>query len=109
MSAPDLLYDRFRAVLAEELRRSDLEAWMRTHRAEVEALLAEGDMDWAQAAKHFAAAGLRVKGEKPNAGSTEAAWRRVATSTSTRGRVRPQQPLDMARRSGIPKRSGSGG
>jgi hypothetical protein len=89
MAAPDLLYDRFRAVLAEELRRSDLEAWMRTHRAEVEALLAEGDIDWAQAAKHFAAAGLRVGGQRPDAPSAEAAWRRVASrGTSTRSRVR---------------------
>jgi hypothetical protein len=89
MAVPDLLYDRFRAVLAEELSRNDLEAWMRTHRAEVEALLAEGDMDWAQAAKHFAAAGLRVGGKRPNACSAEAAWRRVASrGTSTRSRVR---------------------
>jgi hypothetical protein len=89
MAKPDLLYERFRAVLMDELRRHDLEAWMRTHRAEVETLLAGGEMDWTQAAAHFAAAGLRVGEQRPNARSAEATWRRVTDKSAPSKRRRP--------------------
>lgn len=77
MPPPDL-HARFREVLAEEMLRSDLETWMRVHQAEVAKLLAEGDMDWAEAATHFARAGLRVEGRKPDAALAKAAWLRVS-------------------------------
>jgi hypothetical protein len=48
------------------------------HRGRVHALLAEGEMDWAKAAAYFARAGLLVDGRRPDALSTEAAWRRVS-------------------------------
>lgn len=82
---PADLFTRLREVLAEELLRCDLESWMRAHRAEVEALLAEGKLDWAKAAAHFARAGLRVEGRKPDAASAEATWRRAS---GRRGRAK---------------------
>ena len=81
------LYAKFREELAEEVRRRSLEAWMRTHRAEVEALLAEGDMDWEAAARHFVTAGLLdAKGGLPDAAVAEATWRRVQAAAKPKGR-----------------------
>ncbi len=82
--SPDRLHVRFREALAAEMRRRDLEAWMRTHRAEVAALLKGGDMDWTAAARHFAAAGMLVDGQRPNATTAEAAWRRVSKRNAGR-------------------------
>lgn len=68
---------RFRAAITEEVARTDLEAWMRAHRAELEALLTQGEMDWNQAAGRLGRAGLRVAGRWPDAASARAAWERV--------------------------------
>ena len=73
----DLLYKRFRRELDLELERRYLGAWMRKHRTEVAALLAEGEMDLEAAARHFAAAGLLVNGQTPDAGTAEETWRRM--------------------------------
>jgi hypothetical protein len=82
------LHARFRATLAIELQRRDLERWLRTHRAEVVELLKAGDMDWAAAARHFAQAGLLIDGLQPDARSAEAAWRRVSgAAASARARA----------------------
>jgi len=73
----DELQARFRRQLDAELQRRDLATWMRAHRAEVEALLAEGEMDWANAAARLAGAGMLVDGQPPTAETAEATWRRV--------------------------------
>ncbi len=73
----DVLHMRMLREVQAELRRADLVGWMREHRAEVEALIAEGELDWAKAATQFAMAGLRVDGRIPDAASAEAAWRRA--------------------------------
>jgi hypothetical protein len=88
---PPDIYDRFRAVLAEELRRRELENSMREHKAEVAELLRGAELDWAAAAQHFARAGLPVDGAKPEAATAEATWHRVSRSgTSTRRRASKQ-------------------
>jgi hypothetical protein len=76
---PDRLHDRVRAEIAEELQRRDLAAWMRAHRAEMAAMLADGEMDWNAAAAHFRRAGLLADERPVDATSAEAAWRRVTS------------------------------
>jgi hypothetical protein len=62
-------------AVEEARRNADLVRWMREHGADVEAVLAKGEMDWAAAAAHFDRAGLRVDGRRPTAETAEAAWR----------------------------------
>jgi hypothetical protein len=83
-----LLHAMFRRDLAAGLQRRDLAGWMRAHRAEVEVLLKQGEMDWEAAARHFAAAGLLVDGQEPDARTAEETWQRVRL----RHRPKPQAP-----------------
>jgi len=51
---------------------------MAAHRAELEALLREGEPDWAKMAEAFGKAGLREESDrKPTAESAQRTWRMV--------------------------------
>jgi hypothetical protein len=75
---PDRLHENFKRALAEAPLHSPLGQWMAKHRAELEALLREGEPDWAKMAEAFGNAGLRDENDrKPTAESAERAWRMV--------------------------------
>ena len=93
-------------ALEEAPLRSTLGRWMARHLDEMEALLREGEPDWAAMGDVFVKAGLLDEAERrPTAGSAERTWRAVeavaaAPSTAApaasaaaraRGRGRPRK------------------
>ena len=61
---------RLRDEVRRELERHDLTLWFWLHRSEVEALLAQGEIDWTTAAERFEKQGLLVDGQRPIAATT---------------------------------------
>jgi len=73
---------RLRQAVAEEVQRRDLANWMRTHRAELTAMLRDAHMDWEAVAEQFRRAQLLVNGQPPAASTAQAVWRQVQKKNS---------------------------
>jgi hypothetical protein len=82
----DPLQERFRQAIEEAPLYSLLGQWLTEHREEFEALLHEGQPDWAKIAETFGAAGLRDEAmRRPTAESAERAWNMVQERHGRRG------------------------